>query len=122
MRFFFVMMAMLAMTTAAIAADFKSPIPQLDGKPIPLSDTDKNPLTLGKVCSDALIAQLPGDTPSVDEKGERFRLALKIINRPQETLTANEVVLIKKVVGIAYGSLVVGRVNELLDPASVIPK
>ena len=120
MRFFFVMMATLfAMTSATMATDFKSPILQLDGKPIPTSETDKNPLTLGKVCSDALIAQLPGDAPTVDEKGERFRLALKVINRPQEALTANEVVLIKKVVGIAYGSLVVGRVIELLDPASV---
>lgn len=103
----------------AFAADFKSPILQLDGKPVPLSDTDKAPLTLGKVCSDALIASLPGESPTPDEKGDRFRLALKIAQRPTDAISATEIVLIKKVVGLAYGPLVVGRVNELLDPASV---
>jgi hypothetical protein len=109
-----------ALTAAAGAADFKAPILNLDGSRISTVPGDEKspPLTLGKVCEDALIATLPNDNPDVGEKGRRFFLALKIHAGTAE-LTADEVTLVKKVVGLAYGPLVVGRAIELLDPAAV---
>lgn len=98
----------------AVATDFHAKILNIDGSEIPVSATDKTPLTLGKACEDALIANnLPGDSPSTTEKGDRFRLALKV-HAGKEPLTSEEVVLLKKVLGLAYGPLVVGRAQELL--------
>lgn len=120
MKKLFAIAMLTMMSTSAFAIDFKTPIRQLDGKTIPISNEDKTPLTLGKACEDALIATLPGDSPTMDEKGNRFRLALKI-HKGTDALSSEDVTLIKKVVGMAYGPLVVGRVIELLDPASAAP-
>lgn len=118
-----IILAAAAMTPIpAVAVDFKAPILSIDGKPIPVSAEDKTPLTLGKIAQDALIAPtLPNDQPTPEEKGRRFWLAMKI-HDGATALTAEEVALIKKVVGLAYGPLVVGRVSEMLDPASVPKK
>ena len=108
----------LLIAAPAIAADFKAVIQNLDGSPIPMSVTDKSPLTLGKVCEDALIATtLPNDNPTDAEKKARFWLALKIHDGKGQ-LTAEETALALKVVGMAYGPLVIGRVSQLLDPAA----
>ena len=109
----------LALCAPALATDFKTKILQIDGKEIPISAEDKTPLTLGVACEQALIAtNLVGDNPTPDEKTKRFWLAMKIHDAKQE-LTAEDVSLAKKVVGLAYGPLIVGRVTQLLDPASV---
>ena len=120
-RFFFTFFASVLIATPALAVDFKTPIRNIDGSVVEVGAGDKSPLTLGKVLQDALIANnLPGDTASTDEKGNRFRLALKV-HAGKDPLTAEEVTLAKKVIGLAYGPLIIGRVTELLDPAS-IPK
>jgi hypothetical protein len=113
-------LAVLATTALpAIAADgqqvdFHAKILNVDGSEVQVGPTDKTPLTLGKMSEDALIANnLPGDNPSTSEKGDRFRLALKI-HAAKEALTSDEVVLLKKVIGMAYGPLPVGRALELL--------
>src|ERR1700677_4938794 len=94
---------------SAGAVDFKAPIRALDGSQIPVSATDPTPLTLGKVCEDVLIANnLPGDTASPDEKAKRFWLAMKI-QGGASSLTADEVVTLKKIIGLAYGPLIIGR-------------
>lgn len=113
-------LVLIAIASQAFAADFKAPILNLDGSRISsVPGDDKSPaLTLGKVCEDALIANIPGDTPNEAEKARRFWLALKVHAGDKE-LSADEVSLVKKVVGLAYGPLVVGRVIELLDPAAV---
>jgi hypothetical protein len=103
--------------TPAFAVDFNTHILSIEGKDIPTSATDQSPVTLGKVCEDALIATLPGDNPTPDEKGNRFRLAMKV--HEGKNLTSEDITLLKKVIGLAYGPLVVGRAIELLDPASV---
>ena len=118
----FATIAGLIITMPAYAIDFKTHIKSIDGSDIPISTTDQSPLTLGKVCEDALIANtLPGDQPNADEKTKRFMLVLKV-HANNDPLTAEEVTMIKKVVGMAYGPLVVGRVAELLDPASISTK
>ncbi len=109
---------LLAGIASAGAVDFKTPIRAIDGTTIPVSETDKTPITLGKVLVDAMVATVPGENVPTEEKSRRFFLALKI-HEGKRDLTAEEVALAKKVVGSIYGPLVVGRVTELLDPASV---
>lgn len=116
-RLFFTIIS-IALAAPAWGADFKAPIRQYDGTPVPVSPTDPSPLTLGKIIEDAMIANnLPTDTANAAEKGDRFRLGLKV--HEGKDLSAADVVMVKKVVGLAYGPLIIGRVDEMLDPASV---
>jgi hypothetical protein len=108
---------LLLTATPALAVDFGAHIRSIDGKDIPVSNIDESPVTLGKISEDALIATLPNDNPTPDEKSRRFFLAMKV--HAGKDPSAEEVMLLKKVIGMAYGPLVVGRATELLDPASV---
>lgn len=110
--------SILVLASPAIAVDFKAHIKNLDGSTVPMSTTDPSPLTLGKICEDALIATLPNDAPVDAEKKKRFWLAMKI-HEGKSPLTAEETTLVLKVIGLAYGPLVVGRATELLDPVDV---
>lgn len=122
-RLFFTFLFTAAFTigpTLAFAVDFKATIKNIDGTPV-WADPNKvggDPLTLAKVCEDAMVAQIPGDTPTPAEKSQRFWIAVKIHEGKQE-LNVDEIAVLKKVIGLAYGPLVVGRAYELLDPASV---
>ena len=107
-----------ASISAASAVDFNSPIRALDGTPIPISETDKTPVTLGNILETALIATVAGESPTSEEKAKRFFLAVKIHDRKGD-LTSDEIALVKKLVGQIYGPIFVGRVTELLDPAAV---
>lgn len=118
-RLLFAILLLAAGPAIAADVDYKAPIRAIDGTPIP-ADPNKvgsDPLMLGRVLADALIAQIPGDQPTPTEKNQRFWIAMKVHEGKQ--LNVDEVAIAKKVVGLAYGPLVVGRVNELLDPASV---
>lgn len=53
-----------------------------------------------------------------DKKVERWHLALKIMNEDEPDLGAEEVVLIKELVGKMFGPAVVGQVWPILDPTS----
>ena len=54
---------------------------------------------------------LPGD-----QKIARFHLALKITDEDEPDLQAEDIVLVKELVGKMYGPVVVGRVWAILDP------
>ncbi len=96
--------------------DFSQAILGYDGQP--LTDGTK-PLTLGSVAVDALSATFPAeggnDRPDGAEKQRRFRLALIAYAAKEADLPIEDVALIKKLVGIGYAPLVVGRVYELLE-------
>lgn len=113
MKRLFFMLSFALIATPALAIDFNMRIHDISGKEIPTSVTDQTPVTLGKICEDALIATLPGDNPTPDEKGNRFRLAMKV--HEGKDLVSEDITLLKKVIGLAYGPLVVGRAYELLD-------
>ena len=70
---------------------------------------------LGRVLCDALLMQRQGETPTGTEKVERYLLAQRI-HGGSATLTAEEVVLLKELVGASYIPLVVGQVWKMLDP------
>lgn len=103
--------------SAASAVDFKAEIRGLDGKPIPASETDKTPVTLGSIAEVALISPGGLETLTPDEKSRRFFLALKIHEGKGDRLTVEELALVKKAIGAVYGPLVYGRAVELIDGA-----
>lgn len=111
--------ALAMLMTPALAIDFKAEMTDIAGKPIPADIGKPEPLTLQRVCEDALVASYPDEqTLSPGEKNLRFWLAVKIHNGEQN-LSADEITLLKKVVGKAYGPLVVGRAYGMLDPNSI---
>jgi hypothetical protein len=69
---------------------------------------------------DALISALMAsyevekDLPGKD-KLERYNLALRVKRDEEINLTSEEIVLLKRLVGMAYGVLVVGQVYEELE-------
>jgi hypothetical protein len=79
--------------------------------------SDKEPLTVRWAATKALTATFR-DEPSLpgDEKVARFHLALKVTREDQLDLKAEDVVLIKQLVGKMYGPVVVGQVWSILDP------
>lgn len=101
--------------SAASAVDFKAEIRGLDGKPIPVSETDKTPVTLGSVAEVALLAAGGIENSTPEEKARRFFLALKIHEGRGDTLTLDELALVKRVIGSVYGPLIYGRAVELLE-------
>jgi hypothetical protein len=105
----------------ATALDFTAPITQLDGTPF--TDQAGKPLatTLGTIAETALLASYPDEQATItgEDKVKRFVLATKIHEAKGAALTADEVALIKKLIGKSYNALIVGKSWQLLDPASV---
>ena len=79
--------------------------------------SEPEPMTVRLAATRSLTASfrdeqlLPGD-----EKIARFHLALKLTDEDEPDLKAEDIVLVKKVVGKMYGPVVVGRVWAILDP------
>lgn len=94
--------------------DFREKLLSL--KDIPLKDGNEE-LTLGLVCINILLANLPSEK-EIDgkEKFKRFKLAQKIDKADNKiTINAEEVVLLKNLIGKAYSPLVVGRAYQILE-------
>jgi len=84
-----------------------------------IKDVKGNVATLRSICIDVLMAQfddergLPGE-----EKVKRFDLALRIkYAHEQCTMTVEEVASLKKLIGKAYGPMVVGLTWKMLENA-----
>lgn len=94
--------------------DISQPLLDLDGKPIVERDV---PVTLMTVALSALMAQFEDERALTGkEKADRYQLAMKINKRPGEVdLTAEQVSLLKLLIGKAYGPLVVGQAYEMLE-------
>jgi len=77
---------------------------------------ESEPMTVQVAATRSLTASfrdeqsLPGD-----EKVTRFHLALKLTDEDEPDLKAEDIVLIKKLVGKMYGPVTVGRVWAILD-------
>jgi hypothetical protein len=95
--------------------DPKTPILDLDDKPV-MSDGEKpQPVTIGSIARQILISTLPDEKATPRQKEDRFLLAVKIKDKPIE-LSVDEVKTLKDLIGLAYGPLIVGRANAILDP------
>lgn len=101
---------------SAILRDFDGePIRDtLDGRP---EDGPHRDLTLGLACRHALCAGFP-DEQNVggEEKFRRASLAFAI-SEGKPTIKAEDLALIKRLLGKLYGAVVVFRAYPLLDPA-----
>lgn len=73
--------------------------------------------TLRKACTEALQAlNLTGDSTDGEERFRRYRLAMKVMSDDSPDLSAEEITLLKRLIGLAFGAVVVGRAYEILDP------
>jgi hypothetical protein len=97
--------------------DFSQRLGTITGAP--LTDQGKDvPLTLAAVSVAALLADYNNEQPTADEKVRRWKLAQKIHGASEITLAIDDVVLIKKLIGIAYAPLVVGQAFEMLEKST----
>jgi hypothetical protein len=93
--------------------DLTQELKDFDGKVIP--SASGKPATVKGVVIDALIATYQDEANlGGEEKLKRWELASKI-NKGDFDLTAEDIVLAKKLVGKAYGPLVVGQVWNILE-------
>lgn len=96
--------------------NFGAPIKDIKGEPIV---ENEKAVTLGSVSCQALLASYPDEQNlSGKDKVERFTLAALCSNEIESDISLEDATLLKKLIGKAYGPLVVGRVYELIDPSA----
>jgi hypothetical protein len=80
-------------------------------------DQKSNPATIKGVCIEALLATYKDEENlSGEDKLKRWQLAIKVKDGDSPCdLTVEEVSLIKKLIGKAYGPLVTGQVWTILE-------
>jgi len=93
--------------------NFDNEIKNIDGSTLL---QDANPVVMKSL----LVAALMGSNPSEkdvsgDEKFKRYELAQKVNAGGNIDLTPEEIVLLKKLVGVSYTPLVVGQVYKILN-------
>lgn len=97
-----------------VTAYTKESLKDLSGEE--LLDGEKKPITNGKILINALMTPLPGDEQlEAEEKLKRFLLAKKLFKEEICDLSAEEVVLLRKLVTKNYGVIVVGQILEWLQ-------
>jgi hypothetical protein len=126
MKMFVILLTLLVVP--ASAADFSAKILDMDGRPF-IDDVKCPADTAGKrKCEDdvvlaniavrALMASYQDETNLAgEEKFKRYALAMKIKDGGDVSVSAEEVSLLKRLIGKLYTPLVVGRAFPLLDPA-----
>ena len=99
--------------------DVTQVICEFDGEPLAVGEEGKEQiLTLRLVCTRSLTAILRQDEGvGGEEKLRRGMLAERIYVNDEVELKAEEISLVKELVGRLYGPLVVMRVWRMLDPA-----
>ncbi len=81
---------------------------------------DGQPLTLSKVAVNALVGSYQDEQGiSGDEKVKRWQLAMKIRGQEEIDLAAEDIALIKKLIGKAYGPVIVGQAFLLLEAKTI---
>lgn len=109
--------ALIALSGPALAAQVNVDALLLSGRGQPVKSEDKPPqeITLGFLIAKALwTVQLKDDTG--ETKYKRGVLAERVSHGGVIDLSAEEIALIKKIVGEAYSPLVIRQVYDLVDP------
>ena len=76
----------------------------------------KKNITCKSVLINALCAPIQGENVDGTEKYKRYKLADKINKNDEAQLSAEDIVLLKMVVGKLYFPLIVGQIYDLLEP------
>ena len=72
-------------------------------------------VTLGLVCCNGLLAPDAKEFKA-DRKIEKYALAMRIVGKKEADFTAEEIVLLKASINVAYVQpLIVGQAHELLE-------
>ena len=82
-----------------------------------LKDAEGNVFTLKGVCATVLLSQQQNEKATGEEKMKRYELARKIWDAPGGVcdIKAEEIALLKKLIGDAYLPLVVGQAYIMLE-------
>ena len=92
--------------------DFSQVFKDLEGEVVNDAKTGK-PLTLAHACAEVLLAN---DTKADGlDKLKRYDLASKIYKGEKDSLTVEEIVLIKELAGQMFTPLIVGQLYPMLD-------
>ena len=77
----------------------------------------KNALILKRICVDSLLANLgQGEKDTSENKVKRYSLAIKIHESKKDIdLEAEDISLLKELIGNNYGPLVVGQAHHMLE-------
>lgn len=105
--------AAIVFSSAAWATDFSAPVG--DGMGGTLKD-GKEEATLGKVAARALFAPTQ-EKISGEEKFRRGILGTKLFNGGDIELSAEDIALVKKAIGEAFGPQIVAETWPMLDPS-----
>jgi hypothetical protein len=94
--------------------DFSQRLKSIDGSE--LTENGK-PLTLGVIAVNALLEVVPkNEDPTADVKVQRWKIAQRVAGADGDVdITVEEIVLVKRLIGVAYGPLVVGQAFEMLE-------
>lgn len=101
--------------------NLNQPINDMNGIPITEPHAEgARTVTVKKIAVDALLANYEDERNlSGEDKVKRFRLAQKIhVAEDEIEITAEEISLIKRLVGKGYAPLAVGQVFDLLEGAA----
>lgn len=74
--------------------------------------------TLGYITCTALLAQFPDDRADGAEKHRRYKLWTSIKDGGEQDITAEDITMIKKLIGMGWAALIVGQCWELLEGRS----
>ncbi len=87
------------------------------------AEDERVPVTLKAAACNALMSMDPQSKMSGEEKVKRYDLATRIVKGdPDEVIKAEEIVLMKKVIGEIYNPVIVGQAFKLLDGAEADKK
>jgi hypothetical protein len=103
--------------------DFTAALHDLDGVAISDGSDAKVPFTLGGAAVRALVISYEDERNlSPEEKFKRGELATRIHGATSLSLKSEDITLLKKLIGKAYGPLIVFRAWPLLDAAEAPAK
>jgi hypothetical protein len=94
--------------------DFSKRLTNLQGQ-ILKDETSGEEVTLGIICVQALLSVDRDENIDGVEKIRRYELAKSIFNKEKDSLSAEEVVLLKKMVGKFFTTVVAGQALPMLD-------
>jgi len=94
--------------------DLSVKIVDIKGQPIKDSKIE---LTVKDICVQSLLANFESEKIDGVEKYKRFKLSQRLENNKNKVIGLNveEVSLIKKLLGMAYTTLIVGQVYDILE-------
>lgn len=99
---------------AMMKLDMTQQLVGLDGQGL---EANGEPITLRRVCCQALTAVFPDEQNLEGEaKVKRYELARRIYGDDAVELPAEDVVMLKRLVAKMYGPLIVGQAWRMLDP------